>query len=290
NVYPEWRFPNSSRLSHVSWGDADGDNDLDLCLVEQSDEFCIYENLGGVLSESPQWGHTPGGWPQINGWGDFDNDGLTDTTETFTGNGIRKLFVLGKMNLHKVTGIEIDGAPLDISQYCCSMVEGIISTAPTPASGSNIIVSYTFSRDIDLLGGTTGTYIYENYADRHLRASYNIETHSFEDENDDGRFESGETAQFFFTLCNSGIADTDIIVTISSTDPEIVFTSSTVNFASIDGEGTCLDNLSSPIEFIIPEIETARIDSFFITIESNNGALEGPTIFVRTIGSPSILL
>lgn len=165
NIIPEYRFPNDSRLSHVSWGDADGDNDLDLCLVEQSDAFCIYENIDGVLTETPQWCHAPGLYPQINGWGDYDNDGLTDTTETFTGDGTRKLFALSKMNLHALTGISIDGEPLELSEYCCSLVEGRVSTSPTPGAGSTIEVSYTFSRDLDLVGGTMGTYLYENFAE-----------------------------------------------------------------------------------------------------------------------------
>lgn len=117
-----------------------------------------------------------------------------------------------------------------------------------------------------------------------------LDSSIFADDNGDGIINSGETVQFFFFLRNEWLAGHIVTVTMTSNDPEVVFTSPSVFFPYIGGDGSTVDNLASPIEFIAPDVTNPTFDSFFVTIESDNGAFQTVFGLEKEIGQPRILI
>ena len=149
--------------SAVVWVDADGDGDLDLSAGSWFSKAGIFENTGGALADTFAWWVGAGSGTQQLAWGDYDRDGLVDTTITFQGDGLRKLFHTGKQPLEKITSVSVDGTPLPISQYCYDLLNGWLSLSFAPGSGSIFSVAYTFSRDPDLALSNWGAVkLYKN--------------------------------------------------------------------------------------------------------------------------------
>ncbi len=162
--------------------------------------------------------------------------------------------------------------------------------ASPPPSGSEIAIHYSHSIDLDLAIGSSGAYIFNNQLSTDYYPTYSFTSTNFEDDNLDGFFDQGETARFYFYLNNEHAADHDVTITMTSSNPEIVFTNSSVFYSVIDGNNTTVNNLSNPIEYIIPDIESAVIDTFFITIESSLGVYRDRFQFIHETGRIEILL
>ena len=122
------------------------------------------------------------------------------------------------------------------------------------------------------------------------RPYYYMMDTSFVDAGMDGFLDPLETVQFYFTLSNMWKGVSDVTVTVTSNDPDIVFTSPSVYFASIGGDGGSVDNYSSPIEFIVPDLAYPTYDSFFVTIESDAGQFTNIFRLEQIVGRPEILL
>ncbi|MBN2227604.1 MAG: VCBS repeat-containing protein [candidate division Zixibacteria bacterium] len=287
---PFWRSTAIGRPSGVAWGDADGDNDLDLAISVWQGPAAVFENIGGTLEATPSWYHSPGGSPQSVAWGDFDRDKVIDTVVTFTGDGLRKLFQLKQKALLAVADVLVDDVSLDLTTYCYDLVEGYVSMATAPDAGSTIEVHYSFSRDLDLAIGSYTAHVYENYADLYLQPFYEIDSMVFVDDDEDGFHDPGETVRGFFYLANIGAADTNVTITVTANDPDVMFTSSTAFFAEIDGGGTVVNNLGQPIEYIVPDIDVARFDTFYVEIESDLGVYRDIFTIEQAVGHIRILL
>ena len=78
---PDWASADDTPTGAVTWGDWDGDGDLDLAaaslISEGSDR--IYETLAGTLTMVPaSWAPAAGGLSTDLAWGDVDGDGALD--------------------------------------------------------------------------------------------------------------------------------------------------------------------------------------------------------------------
>jgi hypothetical protein len=71
--------------------------------------------------------------------------------DTFIGNGIRKLFYLSIIPIQRILEITINGISIPISDYTYHLKSGWISFKNAPSSGSQIVVKYEYSIDLDFL-------------------------------------------------------------------------------------------------------------------------------------------
>ncbi len=122
------------------------------------------------------------------------------------------------------------------------------------------------------------------------RPYYILDSSFFNDNNGDGFYDPGDTVQFYFYVRNIGIAAQNVNITMTSDDPDVVFISSSISLPVINGEGTPYDNLSAPFEYIVPEVINPTFDSFFVTIESDEGTFQTVFGFEQVIGRTRILI
>ncbi len=98
--------------------------------------------------------------------GDVTRNGIQNVTESFTGNGSRKLFYLPKTHLQYIDRVIVAGDTLQFNEYCYDLESGWISLANAPANGVSVIVDAAVSWSLDL--GVTnwdsniGNYLFTN--------------------------------------------------------------------------------------------------------------------------------
>ncbi len=122
------------------------------------------------------------------------------------------------------------------------------------------------------------------------RPYYILDSSFFNDMNDDGFYDTGDTVQFCFYMRNIGIAAQNATITMTSNDPDIIFTSSVISLPTIDGEGMPYNNFAAPFEYIVPDVVNPTYDSFFVTIESDEGEYQTSFAFEQVVGHTRILL
>ncbi len=122
------------------------------------------------------------------------------------------------------------------------------------------------------------------------RPYYILDSARFVDGNADGFFDSGETAQFYFFFSNLGLDDPNATMTLTSPDPDIVFTNPDAHFATVPGSGGEVNNLSDPIEFVVPTLDHPQYDNFTLHITSDSGTYGETYQFEQTVGHTEILL
>jgi hypothetical protein len=156
---PSWSCTRYREPSAVAWADADDDGDMDLAAGGWFSNVGVFENTGGVLTDSFVW--SVGRLQQV-AWGDFDNDGLVDTSRAFIGNGQRKFFYLARKPVQRILAVELDRTPLPLQAYCCDPAEGWVSLAQAPATGETLTIRYRYSVDLDLAITATYVEVFEN--------------------------------------------------------------------------------------------------------------------------------
>jgi len=150
DTVPCWVSVVGTEPSAVAWADVDADGDLDLAAGSWFYLVGIFENNGVALADTFAWKKPAGNGTQQIAWADYDEDGLADSVKTFTGNGNRKLFYLGHQPIHQITSIEVNGASLQLNQYCYDLTDGWISFATPPSPGDTIMVLFSYSNDLDM--------------------------------------------------------------------------------------------------------------------------------------------
>jgi M6 family metalloprotease-like protein len=119
---------------------------------------------------------------------------------------------------------------------------------------------------------------------------YVFDSTGFIDDNSDGFFDPGETIRFYFAVHNDWLAASNVTVSLTSNDPDVVFTNPSVFFSSIPGEGGSANNFSNPIEFICPSLDDPVFDSFFVNIDSDGGKFHTELGFEIVLGHVRVLL
>lgn len=160
---------NNNFSSCVAWGDVNGDGYPELAAGGWWKPVVVYQNHNGILDTLPAWSWYPS-YPEdlvceALIWVDGKNRHLVAFTDTFTGNGIRKLFNLTHRPMQFLDSVLINGIPH--FHYCYDPLLGWISfaTPPTAESG-NVKVYYRYSIYPDLAvtnwEPTDGNYLFLN--------------------------------------------------------------------------------------------------------------------------------
>lgn len=160
---PSWVSGDNAMTWRVAFGDVDGDGYLDLAAANYyADLDVVYLNTGGDLETNPSWSSSPTDTSYGVAWVDIDNDGVINKTDTLTGDGTRKLFYLSHFPAHIFQDITVDGTPLPLSDYCFDIVAGWVSLKNAPPNGSEILLNYTYSIDLELAVGSRSPSMYRN--------------------------------------------------------------------------------------------------------------------------------
>ena len=158
---PSWSCTRYREPSVVAWADADDDGDIDLAAGGWYSNVGVFENTGGVLTDSFVWSRAAGRLQQV-AWGDFDNDGLVDTSRAFVGDGQRRLFYLVRKPIQRIAAVELNRTPQPLQAYCYDVTEGWVSLTQAPAMGETLTIRYRYSVDLDLAVTGTHAVVFEN--------------------------------------------------------------------------------------------------------------------------------
>lgn len=149
---PDWQSDSEEMSSFAALADTNQNGLLDLAIGGWWQPIRIYENKGGYYNTTPDWTSQLGYSPVTEAllFGDYDDDGLRTSTDTFTGDGAAQVFQLDVLPIRRVDELRVGGSPLDSDQWCLMRQEGLVSLATAPGSGISVEVDYTWSDDLDL--------------------------------------------------------------------------------------------------------------------------------------------
>jgi len=177
------------------------------------------------------------------------------------------------------------------------------SDAGDPFPGSDGIRSFDdlTTPDSRSYGGLTTEVAVWNISDPDSIMTANLDVHFsrpkfildsslFDDFGGDDILNPGETVEFTFFVTNAWDDANDAAISMSSTNPEIVFSPSTIYQAVIPGDYTVFDNSTQPFVFTVPELTEPVYDTFVVTIESNGGDFVATYDFEMILGEPEILI
>jgi hypothetical protein len=149
NPTPDWLSATAGYGSAAVFADVDSDGDQDLVAGRWWGAIHIYRNDGGVFAATPAWISGTSSVVENIVFGDIDNNGEKIVTETFTGNGQRRLFGLSRRHLQGLDQVVADGNPLPRTAYCYHREDGWVSLASPPLA--QIAITYRCSRTRDMV-------------------------------------------------------------------------------------------------------------------------------------------
>ncbi len=134
------------------------------------------------------------------------------------------------------------------------------------------------------------TIMIANLDVRWSQPNYVLDSTQFVDNSHDGFFDPGETVRFYFYLHNDWLTANNATVTMTSNDPNVIFTIPSVFYPTINGDGAYRNNSGQPLEYIVPNVVNPTLDSFFVTIESDGGSFRDTFAMEQVVGRTRILL
>lgn len=147
--------------SAVALADLNNDGKLDLMTGGWWLPTRMFLNTGSGLPNTPNWTSTRTSVIEKIYFSDINRDGLLIATETFAGDGLRRLFYLGRQPIMDILAVEIDGQPGDF-EYTFSREQGWITVSAAPLS--SLRVEYLYSTRLDMAvtnwDSTLGNFVY----------------------------------------------------------------------------------------------------------------------------------
>lgn len=135
--------------------------------------------------------------------------------------------------------------------------------------------------------------MFANFDISYSRPKFIFNTSSFSDAafgNNNGVVEPGETITFTFDLSNLWLTASNVTASMTSDNPDITFSTSSVNIGAVLGEGGTGDNSSQPLVFDVPATFDPCIDSFYLELTSDNPYGNENYGFELHIGTPEVLV
>ncbi|UCD93984.1 MAG: M6 family metalloprotease domain-containing protein [Candidatus Zixiibacteriota bacterium] len=122
------------------------------------------------------------------------------------------------------------------------------------------------------------------------RPYFELNNYAFVDANGNGDLEAGESVEFYFDIRNYWMSATNATITLTTNDPDIQFSNSTVFKSDMPGNGGLTDNIGEPMAFSLPDTLIPTYDSFFVEIETDGGMFEAVFEIEQQVGAPQILI
>ncbi len=160
-----------NEASCVAWADVNNDGYLDLAAGRWYGAVWVFENHAGVLDTTPTWSWTPSDTMNLVceavAFGDLTNGHLAAVTESFDGNGRRKLFNTHRRPLQALDSVCVNGARVPTAGFCFDLLGGWVSFASAPPAGNgNVVLFYRYSMAPDLAvtnwDAAHGNYVFLN--------------------------------------------------------------------------------------------------------------------------------
>ncbi len=108
--------------------------------------------------------------------------------------------------------------------------------------------------------------------------------------NGNGVAEAGETLTFEFNVRNLWLTGTNVTGVLEADNNDIIFGQPSSNIGTVAGAGGTADNSSDLIEFTVPSDFVPCIDSFYLTVYSDQYGSEKEFGFELHIGEPTVLV
>jgi hypothetical protein len=174
--YPSWTCDESEvgYGSAVSWGDFDGDGDVDLAAGSWWGLTRVFENRGGELTRTAVWRCEESYSSVIEALplGDVDGMGLVvEPDERHWGDGVAHAFRLVHRPAQRLLSVSVAGRELGPGEFCYDLARGWISLAAAPAPGEPVSIRYEYSTSLDIAvsnwDSNKGNFLFLNQS--HLR-------------------------------------------------------------------------------------------------------------------------
>jgi hypothetical protein len=141
--------------SCVAWADVNGDGYPELAAGGWWEPAVVFENRAGVLDTAPTWSWIPSNPNYLVCeavvWGDLNGEHAGRATESFDGDGARRLFDLQDRPLLSLDSVCVNGLRVPPSGFCFDPVAGWFSFASAPPAGTNnVVCHYWYSAHPDL--------------------------------------------------------------------------------------------------------------------------------------------
>ncbi|MFH2034919.1 MAG: dockerin type I domain-containing protein [Candidatus Zixiibacteriota bacterium] len=112
----------------------------------------------------------------------------------------------------------------------------------------------------------------------------------FKDTDGDEFYDAGDTVEVIIFLTNYGSDAANVNLTISSDYGDMEYLTEYNNIGFVAGAGNKFDNTTTPLVYIVPDVEEALFTDFHITVEATNEEVSQVFDFEQQLGRTEILI
>lgn len=164
---PAWSSAFDGYGACLALADLDLDGRLDLAAGAWWEQVRVYRNTGGTFNAQPDWvsaipTSAAKPVPEALVFRDTSRAGLFLHSETFTGDGARKVFTLRRVPVESFLRVAADGVELAPGQWCADPDRGWVALAAAPARSLRVdtIASYLPALAVSNWERMQGNYLF----------------------------------------------------------------------------------------------------------------------------------